>query len=163
MNIQLMNTLQDIRLQFKQDTSVEVKDAKIQGEKLIKIIKKQLKELKHHSESLYKDTESQLAKGKEKLSSTRKGGDYWRTVKMANEVGQVSMDEAEAIEIPDTISYESLRKLITELGPALTKTIKLKKRLNINNCHYLDDNRLPNINKEKVLWGGREGVRNIFR
>ena len=122
-----MNTLQDIRVQFKQDTSVEVKDANIQGEKLIKIIEKQLKELKHHSESLYKDTESQLAKGKEKLSKTRKGGDYFRTVKLANEVGQVSMDEAESLEIPDTISYESLRKFITELGPALTKTIKLKK------------------------------------
>ncbi len=122
-----MNTLQDIRLQFKQETSVEVKDANIQGEKLIKIIEKQLKELKHHSESLYKDTESQLAKGKEKLSKTRKGGDYFRTVKLANEVGQVSMDEAEALEIPDTISHESLRKFVNELGPALTKTIKLKK------------------------------------
>jgi len=119
-------SLQEIRVQFEQDTSADIREAKSQGQKLINDAEKYIKELKHTCESLLKDTETQLAKGKEQLSKTRKGGDYWRTVKLANDLGKEGVEGIEAVEFPEEVSYEGLRTLANSLAPFLTKLIKSK-------------------------------------
>ena len=111
MDIPSNGSLQKIRVEFEQDTSAEIREAKSQGQKLINEVEKYINELKHTCESLLKDTESQLAKGKEQLSRTRKGGDYWRTVKLANELGKEGVDGIETVEFPEEVSYEGLRTL----------------------------------------------------
>lgn len=126
MNTLMNMKLQEIREQFKQDTFDEVQKAKAQGEKLIKIIKKQIRDLQQTCNALLQDTESQLAKGQEKLSKTRKGGDYWRTVKLANEMGKITLEGIESLELPEKVSYEALRNLANSIPPVLTKVIKTK-------------------------------------
>ena len=126
MSAQLNKRLQEIREQFAQDTFAEVQEAKAQGEKLINAIGKQVQDLKQTCEALLRDTESQLAKGKEQLSKTRKGGDYWRTVKLANELGKVTLEGIESLELPDEVSYEGLRNLANSLPSLLTTVIKTK-------------------------------------
>lgn len=126
MSTQVNMKLQEIREQFKQDTRDEVQEAKKQGEKLIKILEKQIRDLQQTCKALLKDTESQIAKGQEQLSKTRKGGDYWRTVKLANELGKTTLEGIESLELPEKVSYETLRNLANSIPPVLTTVIKTK-------------------------------------
>lgn len=126
MSTQVNMKLQEIREQFEQDTFDEVQEAKVQGEKLIKIIEKQIRGLQQTCKALLQDTEKQLAKGQEQLSKTRKGGDYWRTVKLANDLGKITLEEIESLELPENVSYETLRNLANSIPPGLTKIIKTK-------------------------------------
>ncbi|MFQ5820180.1 MAG: hypothetical protein ACE5I5_09360 [Candidatus Heimdallarchaeota archaeon] len=126
MSTQVNMKLQEIREQFKQDTRDEVQEAKVQGEKLIKILEKQIRGLQQTCKALLKDTESQIAKGQEQLSKTRKGGDYWRTVKLANELGKITLEGIESLELPEKVSYETLRNLANSIPPVLTTVIKTK-------------------------------------
>lgn len=126
MSTQVNMKLQEIREQFKQDTRDEVQEAKVQGEKLIKILEKQIRDLQQTCKALLKDTESQIAKGQEQLSKTRKGGAYWRTVKLANELGKITLEGIESLELPEKVSYETLRNLANSIPPVLTTVIKTK-------------------------------------
>lgn len=126
MSTQVNMKLQEIREQFEQDTFDEVQEAKAQGERLIKNIEKQIRDLQQTCKALLQDTEKQLAKGQEQLSKTRKGGDYWRTVKLANDLGKITLEEIESLELPENVSYETLRNLTNSIPPGLTKIIKTK-------------------------------------
>ncbi|MFX0195203.1 MAG: hypothetical protein ACFFCW_03695 [Candidatus Hodarchaeota archaeon] len=126
MSTQVNMKLQEIREQFEQDTFDEVQEAKAQGERLIKNIEKQIRDLQQTCKALLQDTEKQLAKGQEQLSKTRKGGDYWRTVKLANDLGKITLEEIESLELPENVSYETLRNLANSIPPGLTKIIKTK-------------------------------------
>jgi len=126
MSTQVNMKLQEIREQFKQDTRDEVQEAKVQGEKLIKILEKQIRDLQQTCKALLKDTESQIAKGQEQLSKTRKGGAYWRTVKLANELGKITLEGIESLVLPEKVSYETLRNLANSIPPVLTTVIKTK-------------------------------------
>ncbi|MFX0211856.1 MAG: hypothetical protein ACFFDT_38125, partial [Candidatus Hodarchaeota archaeon] len=126
MSGQVVMKLQEVREQFEQNTFDEVQDAKSQGEKLVKTLEKQIRDLQQTCKALLKDTESQIAKGQEQLSKTRKGGDYWRTVKLANELGKTTLEGIESLELPEKVSYETLRNLANSIPPVLTKIIKTK-------------------------------------